>query len=148
MKYFAYGSNMDPERMRQRGIEFSRREYTILNGWRLVFNKIAFPNSKEGYANIERDEEGVVEGILYEIQESGLTKLDGYEGYPDHYNRIKVRVKLSNAQEVEGITYIAQHNKIGSGLKPSKDYLNHLLKGCDLLSEKYCEMLRKWETLD
>lgn len=143
MKYFAYGSNMNPERMRQRGIEFSRREHVILNGWRLVFNKIASRNPKEGYANIEPDEEGVVEGILYEIQDSDLEKLDRYEGYPNHYNRIKVKVKLNNVQEVEAITYIAQHDKIKSGLKPSKDYLNHLLKGCDLLSEKYCERLRR-----
>ena len=30
MKYFAYGSNMDPERMRRGRIRFSRREHAVL----------------------------------------------------------------------------------------------------------------------
>ena len=62
--------------------------------------------------------------------------------------RLKVKVKLDNGKEVEAITYIAKPSKVKDGLKPSKDYLNHLLKGCDLLSEEYCERLRRWETLD
>ena len=39
MKYFAYGSNMNSERVKERGIIFSKREYGILEGFRLVFNK-------------------------------------------------------------------------------------------------------------
>ena len=35
MKYFAYGSNMDPERMRRGRIRFSRREHAVLEGFRL-----------------------------------------------------------------------------------------------------------------
>jgi len=64
MKYFAYGSNMNPERMRQRGIKFSKREHAILEGWKLVFNKIASRNPNKGYANIERKEGSIVKGIL------------------------------------------------------------------------------------
>lgn len=148
MKYFAYGSNMDPDRMRRRGIRFYKREHAILEGWRLKFNKIASRNPREGYANIEKDPRSIVEGILYEIQDSDIEKLDKYEGYPNHYYRIKVRVKLDSGEEVEAITYIARSNKVREGLKPSKEYLSHLLKGCDLLSKEYCEMLRNWETLD
>lgn len=148
MKYFAYGSNMNPERMRERGVNFSNREHAILEEWRLEFNKIASRNSKEGYANIVEDEKSVVEGILYTIQDSDIEKLDRYEGYPDHYNRIKVRVKLDDGREIETITYIAKPDKVREGLKPSKKYLNHLLKGCDLLSEKYCEWLKSQETVE
>ena len=148
MMYFAYGSNMNPKRMQERGIKFSRREDAILEGWRLEFNKVASRNPKEGYANIEPDKETVVEGILYEIQNSDLEKLDIREGYPRHYNREKVKVKLDNGEEIETITYIAQLDKVRDGLKPSKRYLNHLLRGCDLLSKEYCEKLGRWETLD
>jgi gamma-glutamylcyclotransferase len=149
MKYFAYGSNMDADRMKQeRGINFSKREHAILEGWKLVFNKIAYRNPNEGYANIEREKGSIVEGILYEIQESDLKLLDKYEHCPCHYNRLNVKVKLDSRDEVEAITYVANLNKVKRCLKPSKQYLSHLLKGCDLLSEEYCERLRKWQTLD
>ena len=148
MRYFAYGSNMNPERMRKRGINFSKREHAILEGWRLAFNKIASRNPKEGFANLVKDQRDVAEGILYTVQKSDIEKLDRYEGYPKHYERIKVRVKVNEGEEVEAITYVAESDKIREGLKPSKEYLRHLLKGCDLLSEEYCERLRRWETLD
>lgn len=148
MKYFAYGSNMNPNRMRERGINFSKREYAILERWILKFNKVASDNPNKGYANIEKDERSLVEGILYTIQDLDIEKLDGYEGYPNNYKKLKVRVKLDNGEEDEAITYVANPNKVKNGLKPSKNYLDHLLKGCDLLSEEYCEKLKKWKTLD
>ena len=148
MKYFAYGSNMDPDRMRERGTNFLKREQATLEGWRLEFNKVSSRNPKEGYANIVKDKNGVVEGILYEINNSDLKMLDIYEGYPNHYERIKVTVRMDNGERVEAATYIARPDKVKDGLKPSREYLNHLLKGCDLLSEEYCRKLRRWETLD
>lgn len=148
MKYFAYGSNMDPERMKNRGVKFLKRERAILKGFKLVFNKISFQNPGEGFANIVEDDKEVVEGILYEIEENDLEKLDRHEGYPSHYTRIKVNVTLENGQTVEAITYIARPDRTREGLKPSKEYLRHLLKGCDLLSKEYCEKLRNVETLD
>jgi gamma-glutamylcyclotransferase (GGCT)/AIG2-like uncharacterized protein YtfP len=102
----------------------------------------------EGYANIEPDKNDIVEGILYEISDSDLKKLDKYEGYPDHYKKINLKVEIDTVKEVKVITYIANSCKIRNGLKPNREYLGHLLKGCDLLSESYCERLRKWETLD
>lgn len=148
MKYFAYGSNMDPDRMRERGVNFLKREHAILEGWRLKFNKIYSRNDTEGYANIEKDTESAVEGILYEIRDSDIKKLDRYEVYPNHYERLRVSVKLGDGKEVEAITYIAKSDKVREGLKPSKEYLSYLIKGCDLLSEEYCERLKRWETLD
>ena len=148
MKYFAYGSNMDPDRMKQRGVNFLKREHAILEGWKLLFNKIASRNPNEGYANMEKEEGSVVEGILYEIQGSDMEKLDRYEGYPNHYKKISIKVRLDTGEEMEAITYVANPNKVREGLKPSKEYINHLLKGCDLLSLEYCERLRRWETLN
>ena len=38
MKYLAYGSNMNPERMKERYITFLKRKYGVLEGFRLTFN--------------------------------------------------------------------------------------------------------------
>jgi gamma-glutamylcyclotransferase (GGCT)/AIG2-like uncharacterized protein YtfP len=148
MKYFAYGSNMNPERMRERNINFSSREHAILRGWKLEFNKEASRNPKEGYANIVPDENGIVEGILYEIQDSDLHKLDRCEGYPKHYCRRDIEVQLDNGQKVMATTYVANPSKVKEGLKPTREYLDHLLKGCDILSKEYCKNLKARETLD
>jgi gamma-glutamylcyclotransferase len=148
MKYFAYGSNMDSERMSERTIRFSQRTHAILKGYRLDFNKVASRNPQEGYANVVKFENGIVEGVLYEIPDSDLSKLDTHEGYPDHYDRIKVNVTLDDWQDVEAVAYIAQPNKVRDGLKPSRDYLNHLFAAKDLLSESYRRKLEAWQPLD
>lgn len=89
-----------------------------------------------------------MEGVLYEIEDSGISKLDKYEGYPDHYGRRSVKVQLDDGQEVEAITYVANSDKIRDGLKPSNKYLSHLLKGCDLLPKEYYKRLMELETLN
>lgn len=149
MRYFAYGSNMDSERMKKRGVNYSRRECAFLKGHKLVFNKLVSYNPQEGYANIVPDENDMVEGVLYEISDSDLSKLDKYEGYPNHYGRIRVTVQLDDDQEVEAVIYIAQPDKVREGLKPSREYLKHLIIGGEgILSESYRRKLKLWKTLD
>jgi len=148
MKYFAYGSNMNPERMKKRGIEFSQRRHATLKAYRLEFNKVASRDPKEGYANIVQFENGIVEGVLYDIEDSDLSKLDRYEGYPDHYKRVEVKVQLDDRQGVEAVSYIAQPDRARYGLMPSRDYLSHLLAARDVLSEAYRRKLEAWQTLD
>jgi len=148
INYFAYGSNMDVQRMKSREIVFSKRYHAILPGYRLEFNKITLFNQKEGYANIVVDKNEYVEGVLYNIDDVDLEKLDCFEGYPDHYNRITIKVRLDNQSEVEAITYIAQPDKTRRGLKPSKKYLNYLLAAKNILSREYYKKLETWETLD
>lgn len=148
MLYFAYGSNMDAKRMQLRGVAFSKRVRAVLKGYRLEFNKVSSHNAREGFANIVRDENSQVEGVLYEISEDGLRKLDNYEGYPHHYNRIKVFVLLDDGSQVEAVAYIAQPDKTREGLKPSRAYLSHLLAAEDVLSPSYIEKLKSVRTLD
>lgn len=148
MKYFAYGSNMGPKRMKERNMNFSQRIHAVLSGYILKFNKVATGNPKEGYANIVPDEKGVVEGALYYISDSDLSKLDRYEGYPTHYERVKVKVQLDDGREVEAVTYVAQPDKVREGLRPSRGYLDHLLAARDILPKSYYRKLESWETLD
>jgi len=148
MNYFAYGSNMDRKRMEKRGVTIFSMQRARLEGFRLVFNKISSGSSNEGYANIVKDPDGAVEGILYEINDSDISKLDKYEGYPEHYRKIKVTVMLDNGQAVSAVTYVANPDKIRDGLKPSKEYLNHLLAAKDFFSPEYYKKLKATETID
>ena len=150
MYYFAYGSNMDEQRMKaERKILFSTRCAAHLYYYHLKFNKVAQKNPQEGKANIVPDVSGLVEGALYDIDATSLPKLDKCEGYPDEYLKIPIKVLLpSDGREVCAITYIANPNKIGDRLKPRRCYLDHLLAGRDILSEGYLEWLEGTETLD
>jgi len=148
MRYFAYGSNMNPDRMRERKVNSLRGEHAILSNYSLQFNKIASANPMEGKANIISNAKDFVEGVLYDIEFSDIEKLDLVEGYPIHYYRTAVPVKLDDGTEVEAFTYIAQPNMVRDGLKPTKKYLNHLLAAKDILSKDYYQKLESWPTLD
>jgi len=153
MKYFAYGSNMDPEQMKERGAPFTEREHATLKGYILKFNKKATATDAkkgEGKGNIECDPTGAAntEGALYTIKKGGLDKLDRCEGYPKHYNRKEMDVYVDDGTKVKAWIYIAQLSMVEDGLKPTKEYLSHYLKGKDLLSPTYYKWLEKTETLE
>ena len=81
--YFAYGSNMNPERIRQRIPDVRPVGRATLMGWRLVERR---------YADIERARGCRVEGVLYLVTTTELHRLDSYEGYPNIYNCVRVIV--------------------------------------------------------
>ncbi len=150
MKYFAYGSNCNPAVMQKKGVEFSSPKPAVLAGYRLLFNKKAMREklpSGIGFANINVDPDGTVEGILYDIDDAHLGRLDESERHPDHYTRIEVTVKTEDGM-VHAAAYQAQPDKIAAGLRPSRNYLNHILAAKDFLSWQYFQALDKSQTFE
>lgn len=145
--YFAYGSNMNPERMKERGAHFTHRHKHTLRGYCLKFNKVSSIGSGHGCANIVADENGIVEGVVYKITVQGLYNLDKVEGYPVHYNRVRLIIDLDGSQETVK-TYIAQPDKTKEGLRPSKSYMEHLLRAKDYMSGEYYGYLQNIKTID
>lgn len=146
MKYFAYGSNMNAERMKSRGIDFTSRVFARLDDYKLVFNKKASGGNKT-FANIESSEGSHVEGALYEFPDEQIGNLDRCEGHPYHYKREELTVLDQDGQSVSAMVYIAHPDKIASDLLPDRDYLDHLLQGEDLLSASYYDDLARVKTL-
>ncbi len=147
MRYFAFGSNMGTEQMKERGVRFSKRLAAVLDGWRMEFSKQAARNPLEGFANIVPDPANRVEGVLYEMEAEDLAKLDVYEGYPDHYTRREIVVSCSGRQET-AVVCIAHPDKMKAGLQPSSEYLDRIQNGSDLLSDAYRDQLSNWESID
>ncbi|MCA9073107.1 MAG: gamma-glutamylcyclotransferase [Planctomycetaceae bacterium] len=147
MKYFAYGSNCNPAVMERKGVRYRTRQPARLTGFRLLFNKRSLKPTVPagvGFANIHLDSAGLVEGILYDLVPDDLPTLDASERYPDHYTRISVSVETS-AGLVLCEAYQAQLDKVATGLRPSREYLNHLLAAKDLMSEGYYLALAQTE---
>jgi gamma-glutamylcyclotransferase (GGCT)/AIG2-like uncharacterized protein YtfP len=147
-KYFAYGSNCNPQIMEKKGVSFIARQRAVLRGYRLLFNKKSLRErlpGKIGFANVNECPDGQVEGILYEIAPESLPVLDASERYPDHYDRIQVVVEVESGSETCWV-YKAQPDKIAEGLVPSRNYLNHILSGREFLSQQYFEALDQSQT--
>lgn len=148
MKYFAYGSNMNIKRMEQRGVTVFKRAKACLFGYTLRFNKTTYTFGGAGHANIVENENELVQGILYEIDNKGIFNLDKYESYPVEYDRRLMSVILKNGVEKEAYVYIAQPTRTSDDLIPTKEYLSHLLCAEGLLSADYMSRLNTQKTID
>lgn len=143
MKYFAYGSNMSSKRMIDRGVNFKSREKGTLKGYRLVINKISQKTPNIGFANIIKDENSEVEGIIYEIYDDDIIKIDKHEGSPKHYIR-----ELHNINGEYCVVYIANPNWTTQyELNTTQEYKNHILEGKEFLSENYYNKLLEIKTV-
>lgn len=132
--------------MLERELNFTSRQFAKLHGYKLMFNKVS---QKQGMvSNIEQSNLDFIEGVLYEFPDNEISKLDEAEGYPNHYDRIKVTVVTKDGTQTEATTYIAKEDQIINGVHPTKKYLNHLLAGKDILSKDYFDKLSNTQTSD
>ena len=137
MKYFAYGSNMSSHRLTERDVNFKSKEKGTLKGYRFIINKKSQKNPNIGFANIIRDDNSEVEGIIYEVSQEDIIKLDRYEGSPKHYKRETYII-----DNKECIIYIANEEWTSpKELEATEEYKNFILEGKEFLSEKYYEKL-------
>lgn len=139
--YFAYGSNMNPARMRARGLNFVSAESAVLPGFRLVFNKQSHCKPSVAYANVRPASKCRVEGVLYTLANAAdLDLMDHFEGTPVRYSRECFQVVTSSGPRATWI-YVANPAFINNRLLPESSYLMHLLAGRDFLSAEYLQML-------
>jgi cation transport regulator ChaC len=123
--HFAYGSNMNRAQMRSRGGNILEEHNACLPNYELRFNKKV--RGGTAGANVQPAPGKNVHGVLYKIEESAFRSLDRYEGVPEHYRRIEVKVTPDGGQPVPAQVYIA--SKIEKGLRPSPHYLQTILEG-------------------
>jgi cation transport regulator ChaC len=140
---------MDAHKLKiKRKIDFYEKFSGKLDGWKLLFDKIASNKPGVAYSNIVSKENSCVEGIIYKIKfEDVLNKLDKDEGWPKHYEKKYLSVKTANGF-LECLVYIANSNKTQKGLKPERKYLNEILAGKEFLSNSYYSELKNTLTYD
>ncbi len=158
-RYFAYGSNMNPDRVRERGINFDHAVAAALEDFALVFDKTSRAHAGLGHANVVPARGEAVEGVLYWLAGTGeIGKMDRFESTPVNYSREVVHVRVdatdippehmsaagSGGTLVTTWTYFANPAVRRAGLLPPRSYLNHLLAGRPFLSERYYDMLASW----
>ena len=141
--YFAYGSIMNPARVKDRKMDFSHCESGILSSYTLTFNKRSVKYPGAASANIMQKSGHQVEGVVYHLaDEKQITIMDPFEGYPVRYDRRLVPISTANGV-LDVWAYLANSSHIQEGLKPTRWYLNHLLAGREFLSTEYTDRLSR-----
>jgi cation transport regulator ChaC len=174
--YFAYGANMDPEEMEQRGKDapayikkYNRSLWkdewplqvqaeavgrALLKNHSLNMNKIYSKNSDVHFASVLPCKDSDVEGVLWKAGEPFMVVLDHYEGvHQGHYTREIVDVMTKTGEVFKAYVYIGhpdhcpQTNEKGR-IHPS--YRDTMIRGAVHfgLSEARIEELRSWPTVN
>lgn len=141
--YFAYGSNMSRQQVKQRAGQPKEEKIARLEGYELNFEKIARGGS--GTGNIVVAPEKTLWGVLYRLTEQQLKTLDRFEGVPEHYRRSEVNVVDGHGNKIAAQVYLAR--KVRKGLKPDRQYLQRIIQGAEEhnLPADYIAQLKKIE---
>ena len=78
--YFAYGSNLDLIQMKRRCPSSKLISKGSLSGYRLTFNRFS-SGWGGGVADVIQAQDSKVWGLVFEISDTDLERLDRYEGY-------------------------------------------------------------------
>lgn len=142
--YFAYGSNLHREQMKERCPDSQIFTKAILQDYKLVFPiKAGERWDFGGAAGIEPEQGQQVEGFLYRMTAECFSKMDYFEGiHENHYHRELLSVRTEQGA-MDVYTYIC--NGDGAYHTPSLKYMNAICKGAEQagLSQSYRDKLEK-----
>lgn len=144
MRYFAYGSNMDPDQMAERCPGSAPIGAAVLRDYRLVFVWDS-PRWLGGVGHVEPAPGDDVWGVLWELSDDHVRALDGYEQvHKGIYARDTVAV-VADGETTEALIYLATDRGYR---KPSRRYMGALIRGAQAfaLPSGYVERLERVET--
>jgi len=153
ISFFAYNELINESFFKEAGFKHIEKVTVTLSAQRIVFNRLPPEKSdtgSEGLPNIEPtpDNAGMMEGVLYEMQDIFLPKLDEFHGFPKECNRKLMDLNRHDFNTVRGIVYFAQPNRIGENLKPSKAVMKLFRNSRKEFSMLYFSRLMNTRTCD
>ena len=139
--YCAYGSNMNPQRVAQRGLAVESAFSGHLKDMVLRFNKRSRRNAEWAVANVGWSPGDTVEGVLYHLKDHAQIELmDPFEGAPRYYSRERFPVH-TGGEIYYAWVYVANPSQIDNTVLPLKWYVGQLLEGRAFLSDDYVARL-------
>ncbi len=131
MLYFAYGSNLDPMQMRQRCQRARYVDKARLDGYRICFPRWSSIRGS-AVASLEPAAGEAVWGVLYEINEADVVRLDERQGYDKRravtenpYVRARITAVLADGRATSADTYVATPS--AEPQLPSDQYIRYLI---------------------
>lgn len=143
MRCFAYGSNMNLTQMKSRCPGAKRIGNGRLEGYEICFPRTSPLRQGKGVASVCEKADTHIEGVVFELTDLDLKRLDECEGVPENYIRKPMKILISNDREVFAETYVAIP-MIGGPFKPSKAYMDTIIQGAieNGLPNDYIEKLK------
>lgn len=126
LRYFAYGSNMCFERLRERTPSAERIGVVELRWHRLAFHKLGADGSGKCDIHASNEPAHVVHGVLYHLHEHEKPALDRAEGLGRGYEIKQVEVATASGR-ARAFSYFA--TRTNSGLRPFHWYKQLVLAG-------------------
>lgn len=123
MRYFAYGANMDPRNMAEASPGAQPVGQGVLQGYGLAFN-VYSERWRGGAANLDLDPRARTWGVVWEVPDRDVPKLDTFLGHPTFYRQDQVLVRVEG-DEVECLTYRVAHQQ--GFVRPDDGYV-HMLR--------------------
>lgn len=117
MLYFAYGMNTN-------SYEMALRCPTAISLGSAFLLDAEFRFA--GHADIVACDNGVVDGVLWDITDDDLKSLDKLEGFPYYYDRTEFEVE-HEGETVQAVAYFM--NPGNNDAEPTTHYLEMLLEG-------------------
>jgi gamma-glutamylcyclotransferase len=126
--YFAYGSNMDPDRKESRTGAIREARVARLQGYRIAFSK---DDANGGaYASIELSADSEVWGVCFLCDDATMGLLDEHEGVrTEHYHRTTIVVFDCKGAAMNAQVYVSHPKRIVHGRYPTPDYLRRIERG-------------------
>lgn len=124
--YFAYGSNLHPERLRRRVPSARVLGVTLLAGHEVHFGKRGGDGSGKCTVRATRGDEAQVPGALFSMRPAGQAQLDAAEG-PD-YERKSALFELGE-ERLTGFYYQAKVHALDESLEPFDWYRDLVVAG-------------------
>lgn len=153
INFFAYAELMNEEFFRKQGLDYVDKLSVTLSAHRVVFDKIpsdenALPG--QGWSNIEPtpDNSGMAIGIMYEMDDSYLPRLDEIHQAPQEYQRKVMRFNKHDFAMTNGFLYMARPEKIQHSLKPAKATMKILRQAKSSVPMLYFSRLMGIKTID
>lgn len=126
MLYFAYGSNINQDHMRRRCPTSVYVGIAHLSNFTLYFGGTSLYWDGGAFAAIMQQRDGIVWGVLYELNDEEFAELDRIENVPHDYLRLPVTVTDSLGTDISAFVYMSSDVASGS---PSHDYLCVIRQG-------------------
>lgn len=140
--YFAYGSNMLPERLLRRCASANLVSAAVVPGFALTFDKIGRDGSGKATLTPSGVRGVAVHGAVFQLSTCDLAALDGIEG--SGYGRVADLTAMlpGSAQPLLVTTYVAHVHARDTSLLPFDWYVDLIVCGAEAIGLPY-EVLKR-----
>ena len=131
MKIFAYGSNMNANRLKQRVPSAIKICNASLQGYKFSYNKRSNEGSGKGNIQETNIDGDTVVGVVFKINEMEKPALNAVEGLRSGYNQTVADLLGENGETFQAEVYIADVSAVDNNLMPYDWYKEFVVTGAE-----------------